>query len=160
MYLIFYFFSFLTILFTFLTIIQSNLMYSLFYFSMSVLTTSFIFFLLGNYFIGSLQIIIYSGAILVLFIFVIMLLNYDVVKNGIHNMKFNYLYLSFLISLFFCVLYKIFFILKIKYIVHITDTLHILGINLFKPYLFIIELISILLLSIVLIVFLITKNKK
>ncbi|MBZ2279920.1 NADH-quinone oxidoreductase subunit J, partial [Buchnera aphidicola] len=49
--------------------------YALLYLIISFLSVSAIFFFLGAFFIGALEIIIYAGAIMVLFIFVIMMLN-------------------------------------------------------------------------------------
>ncbi|MCR3754913.1 MAG: NADH:quinone oxidoreductase subunit J [Candidatus Westeberhardia cardiocondylae] len=56
-------------------ILQNNLMYSLLYFMVSLLSVSCIFFLLNFCFIGALTIIIYTGSIMILFIFVIMTTN-------------------------------------------------------------------------------------
>lgn len=157
--LIFYIISFLTIFFTVLSVIEKKIMYSLFYFFVSVLTTSGIFFLLGDYMIGSLQIIIYSGAILVLFVFVVMLLNYDEIKNNFFLKRYNYFYLVLLLSFIVC-FYKIFFYLHNKYVFRIVNNLHILGKVLFEPYILFIEFMSVLLLSIVIVIMLIVKNSK
>ncbi|CAL4042348.1 NADH-quinone oxidoreductase subunit J [Buchnera aphidicola (Takecallis arundicolens)] len=159
MYLVFYFFAFCTVLFTIFSIFQKNIMYSLLYFFVSVLTTSFIFFLLGNYLIGSLQIIIYAGAILVLFVFVVMLLNFDELEEKLYHTKYNYYFFTFLSFFIFFLLYKIFFYLHGSYVYQIISNINILGKFLFEPYILIIEFVSILLLSIIVVIILIAKSK-
>ena len=52
-----------------------NPIHSLLYLIVSLLAVSVIFFLLGAPFIAALEVIIYAGAIMVLFVFVIMMLN-------------------------------------------------------------------------------------
>lgn len=158
MYLAFYFFAFCTVLFTIFSIFQKNIMYSLLYFFVSVLTTSFIFFLLGNYLIGSLQIIIYAGAILVLFVFVVMLLNFDELEEKLYHKKYNYYFFTFLSCFMLFLLYKVFFYLHGSYVYKIMSNVHILGKFLFEPYILMIEFVSILLLSIVVVVILIAKK--
>jgi len=58
-----------------LTITRHNAIHALLYLILSLLSISVIFYLLGAPFIAALEIIIYAGAIMVLFIFVIMMLN-------------------------------------------------------------------------------------
>lgn len=158
--LVFYVFALLTILFTVLSILQNKVMYALFYFFISVLTTSGIFFLLGNYIIGSLHIIIYSGAILVLFIFVVMLLNYDKIQGRFFFQRYSYFYLSLLISCCIITFYKLFFYMHKTNVCAIVNKVDVLGKVLFEPYIVFIEFISILLLSIIVVVILIAKNRK
>ncbi|CAL4319394.1 NADH-quinone oxidoreductase subunit J [Buchnera aphidicola] len=154
-------FLILTIIFTILSAFQNSIMYSLFYLGISIVTTSAVFFLLGDYLIGSLQIIIYSGAIIVLFIFVIMMFNIE------HKIKKRYFFLNyfrcflFIISIFlifFFLFFNILFYLRYKQVVVLIDNLHTLGIVLFQPYILITECLSILLLSALIIVLLISKN--
>jgi NADH-quinone oxidoreductase subunit J len=52
-----------------------NAVHSLLYLILSLLSISIIFYILGAPFIAALEVIIYAGAIMVLFIFVIMMLN-------------------------------------------------------------------------------------
>lgn len=52
-----------------------NPMHALLYLVVSLLAISAVFFSLGAYFAGALEIIIYAGAIMVLFVFVLMMLN-------------------------------------------------------------------------------------
>jgi NADH-quinone oxidoreductase subunit J len=60
---------------TVLVITQLNAVHALLYMIVSLLAVAFIFFLLGAPFIAALQVIVYAGAIMVLFVFVIMTLN-------------------------------------------------------------------------------------
>lgn len=60
---------------SFMVITRKNAVHALLYLVASLLSASFIFYLLGAPFIAALEVIIYAGAIMVLFIFVIMMLN-------------------------------------------------------------------------------------
>jgi NADH-quinone oxidoreductase subunit J len=60
---------------TVMVITQLNAVHALLYLIVSLLSVALIFFLLGAPFIAALEVIIYAGAIMVLFVFVIMLLN-------------------------------------------------------------------------------------
>lgn len=71
----FYITSAVTIISTLLVITRHNPVNALLYLIVSLLSLSVIFYLLGAPFAALLEIIIYAGAIMVLFIFVIMLLN-------------------------------------------------------------------------------------
>ncbi|QJC37462.1 NADH-quinone oxidoreductase subunit J [Enterobacteriaceae endosymbiont of Donacia thalassina] len=151
--IIFYILGFISIIFTFSIIISINPIYTLLYFLISLISISCIFFILGDYFAGSLEIIIYAGAIVVLFTLVLMVLNYKNIKLEEKKFllkKILFLIIMFLFTLLFLIL--IFYILKIlynkKYII-IMNNINIkdIGINLFTQYKIIVELISILLLS-------------
>lgn len=71
----FYVTAVITIVSTIMVITRSNPVHALLYLIISLLSLSMIFFLLGAPFAALLEVIIYAGAIMVLFIFVIMLLN-------------------------------------------------------------------------------------
>lgn len=73
--ILFYITAFVTLLATVMVITRHNPVHALLYLIISLLSLSVIFFLLGAPFVALLEIIIYAGAIMVLFIFVIMLLN-------------------------------------------------------------------------------------
>jgi len=72
---IFYISSFIAIAATLMVLVKTNVVHALLYLVVSLLAVALIFFVLGAPFIGALEIIIYAGAIMVLFIFVIMMLN-------------------------------------------------------------------------------------
>lgn len=71
----FYIPALITIIATIMVITRHNPVHALLYLIVSLVSLSMIFFLLGAPFAALLEIIIYAGAIMVLFIFVIMLLN-------------------------------------------------------------------------------------
>jgi NADH-quinone oxidoreductase subunit J len=73
--IVFYITAFVTVISTIMVISRHNPVHALLYLIISLLSISVIFFLLGAPFAALLEIIIYAGAIMVLFIFVIMLLN-------------------------------------------------------------------------------------
>lgn len=73
--IVFYITAFVTVISTMMVISRHNPVHALLYLIISLLSLSVIFFLLGAPFAALLEIIIYAGAIMVLFIFVIMLLN-------------------------------------------------------------------------------------
>ncbi len=60
---------------TFLVITRKNAVHALLYLVVSLLSVAVIFFILGAPFIAALEVIIYAGAIMVLIVFVIMMLN-------------------------------------------------------------------------------------
>lgn len=60
---------------TLMVIIGTQPVHSLLYLVVSLLAVAAIFFALGAPFVGALEVIVYAGAIMVLFIFVVMMLN-------------------------------------------------------------------------------------
>ena len=71
----FYITASITLISTIMVITRHNPVHALLYLIISFLSLSIIFFQLGAHFAALLEVIIYAGAIMVLFIFVIMLLN-------------------------------------------------------------------------------------
>jgi NADH-quinone oxidoreductase subunit J len=71
----FYIASVIAIFATVMVITRLNAVHALLYLIVSLLAVSVLFFLLGALFIAALEVIIYAGAIMVLFVFVIMMLN-------------------------------------------------------------------------------------
>jgi NADH-quinone oxidoreductase subunit J len=72
---LFYIASAVAIFATLMTITRLNVVHGLLYLILSLLAAGVVFFLLGAYFAAVLEVIIYAGAIMVLFVFVIMMLN-------------------------------------------------------------------------------------
>jgi NADH-quinone oxidoreductase subunit J len=60
---------------TVMAITRLNAVHALLYFVVSLLAVAVVFFTLGAPFVAALEVIVYAGAIMVLFIFVVMLLN-------------------------------------------------------------------------------------
>ena len=73
--LAFYGSSVVAILATLGVITGTNPMHALLYLIVSLIAVGMIFFSLGASFVGAMQIIVYAGAIMVLFVFVVMMLN-------------------------------------------------------------------------------------
>lgn len=161
--LVFYICSFTAVVSTFFVIIQKNAVYSLLYLIISLLSISGVFFSLGAFFAGALEVIIYAGAIIVLFVFVIMMLN---VSDKYDLKEENYLRPAFWIGpsilsliLLLSMTYTVFFF-KDKRIYGLLIDAKMVGINLFGPYMLLVELSSILLLSALIVVFHIGTEKK
>jgi NADH-quinone oxidoreductase subunit J len=72
---VFYLSALVAVISTALVITRTNAMHALLYLIVSLLAVSLIFFTLGAPFIAALEVIVYAGAIMVLFLFAIMLLN-------------------------------------------------------------------------------------
>ncbi len=72
---IFYLSAAIAILATVMVITRFNAVHALLYLIVSFLAVAIIFYLLGAPFIAALEIIIYAGAIMVMFVFVMMMLN-------------------------------------------------------------------------------------
>jgi NADH-quinone oxidoreductase subunit J len=60
---------------TLLVIVQTNVVHALIYLVLSLLSVAVVFFSLGAPFVAILEAIVYAGAIMVLFLFVVMMLN-------------------------------------------------------------------------------------
>jgi NADH-quinone oxidoreductase subunit J len=73
--LVFYSFAGLAVASSVLMITRKNPVYSVMYLVLTLFSVAAIFVLLGAHFVAALQVVVYAGAILVLFLFVIMLLN-------------------------------------------------------------------------------------
>ena len=70
-----YFEAIVAVIATLLAITNTNPLHALLYLIVSLLAVAMVFFSLGAAFAGVLEVIIYAGAIMVLFVFVVMLLN-------------------------------------------------------------------------------------
>lgn len=73
--LFFYFAAFIAVLSTLFVITGKNPVHSLLNLVVSLLAVAGMFFMLGAPFAGVLEVIVYAGAIMVLFVFVVMMLN-------------------------------------------------------------------------------------
>jgi NADH-quinone oxidoreductase subunit J len=72
---LFYIAAFVAIVSTFMVITRLNAVHALIYLIVSLLSLAVSFYLLGAPFAAALEVIIYAGAIMVLFIFVVMMLH-------------------------------------------------------------------------------------
>jgi len=71
----FYIAAFFAVLTAALAVTRSNAVHGLVYLILSLLSVALLFLILGAPFAAALEVIIYAGAIMVLFVFVVMLLN-------------------------------------------------------------------------------------
>lgn len=79
--LIFYFIAVLIIVATGLAITRRNPIHAVVYLIISFFGSAMLFYLLGAPFLAALEVIIYAGAIMVLFLFVIMMLRVESVRG-------------------------------------------------------------------------------
>lgn len=79
--IIFYIAASVALASTILSITGRNAIHALLFLILSLLSISVIFYILGAPFIAALEVIVYAGAIMVLFIFVIMMLNVGLEKE-------------------------------------------------------------------------------
>ena len=75
MMILFYIAAMVAVVSTVGVIVQSNIVHALIYLILSLLAVAVVFFSLGAPFVAVLEAIVYAGAIMVLFLFVIMMLN-------------------------------------------------------------------------------------
>ncbi len=83
---IFYFFAILAVSSAIMVVISRNAVHSAIFLVASLLATAGIFLSLHAEFLFVVQVILYAGGIMVLFVFVIMLVNLDV---ALHQVQFN-----------------------------------------------------------------------
>ena len=73
--LLFYFFSLITVFSAAMVIISRNTVYSVFFLILVFVSVSILFMMIGAEFLGMIMLIVYVGAVAVLFLFVVMMLN-------------------------------------------------------------------------------------
>jgi NADH-quinone oxidoreductase subunit J len=72
---VFVFFGVLALVSAVLVVVQKNVMHSVLYLAFTVLATAGVFFSLQAEYLGAIQILVYGGGIVVLYIFVIVIVN-------------------------------------------------------------------------------------
>jgi NADH-quinone oxidoreductase subunit J len=72
---VFYLAALIAVLSTVMVITRLNAVHALLYLIVSLLSVALVFFVLGAPFVAAMEVILYAGAIMVLFVFVIMMLN-------------------------------------------------------------------------------------
>lgn len=145
---IFYIASFMAILSALLAITRRNLMYALLFMILTMLSLSVIFFVSGAPYVAALEIMVYAGAIMVLFIFVVMMLNPEkVAENDWQKFKSASWVLPLIISvcLLFCFIYAIYNtgLHKKNYVIQPKQV----GISMYTSYLLGVEIAGVLLLA-------------
>lgn len=161
--LIFYSSGIFSILCTFIILFQDKPIYILLYFIVSLLFISGMFFSLGAFFAASLEVIIYAGAVMVLFLFFVMLTK---MESKIKNLIFNKFYIIRNLFLFLCSIFFFWLILKKiiilnnKYITFKIIPIENIGIFFFKENFLLLELISLLILSSVILISIFATNQQ
>ena len=77
----FYIFSIIAIFSAIMVIVSKNTVHSVFFLILDFITISCLFIMIGAEFIGMIMLIVYVGAVAVLFLFVVMMLNVSQQKN-------------------------------------------------------------------------------
>lgn len=161
--IVFYLSSLIAIAATLRVITHTNPVHALLYLIITLLAISAVFFSLGAYFAGALAIIVYAGAIMVLFVFILMMLNLD---HAIQNQEKIWMKPSVwvgpgLLSLALLMV----MIIAIHKLSHqeisgeIIDA-KVVGMSLFGPYVLSVELVSMILLAGLVVTFHIGREKK
>ena len=79
--LFFYFFSIITVFAAVMVTVSRNTVYSVFFLILVFISISILFIMIGAEFLGMIMLIVYVGAVAVLFLFVVMMLNVAEQKN-------------------------------------------------------------------------------
>ena len=79
--IIFYIFSFIAILSAIMVVASKNTVYSVFFLILDFISISCLFIMIGAEFLGMIMLIVYVGAVAILFLFVVMMLNVAQQKN-------------------------------------------------------------------------------
>ncbi|MGY8790595.1 MAG: NADH-quinone oxidoreductase subunit J [Pseudomonadales bacterium] len=146
---LFYGSAIIAILATLMVITRTNVVHALLYFIVSLLAIAVIFYALGAPFAAALEVIVYAGAIMVMFLFVVMMLNLGQVTQ---DQEKAWLVPSIWIGpslmavpLLIEVLYAI--NLQQEQMAHTVVSAKEIGVALFGPYVLAVELASMLLLA-------------
>ncbi len=146
---LFYIAASVTLMSTVLVVTRLNASHALIYLIVSLLSIAIIFFLLGAPFAAALEVVIYAGAIVVLFLFVVMMLN---LGRGSVERERSWLSPSMWYGPA-ALTFVLFLALTYAISTGTADTSSVavmpkqVGISLFGPYLLAVELASILLLA-------------
>ena len=79
--IIFYIFSFIAILSAIMVVASKNTVHSVFFLILDFISISCLFIMIGAEFLGMIMLIVYVGAVAILFLFVVMMLNVAEQKN-------------------------------------------------------------------------------
>lgn len=148
--IMFYIAAVIAIFSTVMVITRLNAVHALLYLIVSLLSVAVIFFILGAPFIAALEVIIYAGAIMVLFIFVIMMLN---LGNAAKEQESQWLKPSMWIGpsilaivIFVQMVYVLYTHESAEFTISVIDAKQV-GQSLFGPHLIAVELAAMLLLA-------------
>jgi NADH-quinone oxidoreductase subunit J len=145
----FYIAAVVAVISTIMAISGKNTIHSLLYLIMSLLAVSVIFYLLDAPFIAALEVIIYAGAIMVLFIFVTMMLNVGIENNKVSKLTNPRIWI---VPSILAAILLIDFILALKNVPASSSVDQMIlpkqvGISLFSTYMLAVEIAAILLMA-------------
>ena len=83
--IVFYIFSFIAIISAIMVTVSRNTVHSVFFLILDFISISCLFIMIGAEFLGMIMLIVYVGAVAVLFLFVVMMLNVSQQKNEWFN---------------------------------------------------------------------------
>jgi NADH-quinone oxidoreductase subunit J len=147
---VFYIAALVAVLATAMVITRANVVHALLYLIVSLLAMALIFFVLGAPFVAALEVIIYAGAIMVLFLFAIMTLNlgqHSVVQESQWMRPASWIGPSLLTLVLLAELIYVFLSGPAQPADAALIEPRALGIALFGRYLLAVELVSLLLLA-------------
>lgn len=150
MLVIFYIASVIAVIATILVITRHNMVHALLYLVVSFLAVAMVFYVLGAPFIAVLEVIIYAGAIVVLLIFVIMMLNLRQESVILEKQWFNGKIIVGPLILTSILLMEMLYIMTSGEPVGLSDNIigaKAVGMTLYGPYVIGVELSGILLMS-------------
>ncbi|MBP6682068.1 MAG: NADH-quinone oxidoreductase subunit J [Halioglobus sp.] len=147
--LLFYVAATIALLATGLALTRTNAAHALIYLIVSLLAVAVVFFLVGAPFAAALEIVIYAGAIMVLFVFVIMMLN--VGEEGIARERVWLSGRNWIVPGILAALLLLELMLALRHAPATTSGIAVtpkeVGLALFGPYVLAVEIASMLLLA-------------
>jgi NADH-quinone oxidoreductase subunit J len=146
---LFYVASLVAVMSTVAALTRANAAHALIYLIVSLLAVAVLFFLMGAPFAAALEIVIYAGAIMVLFVFVIMMLNLG--KSGVAREQEWLTPRHWVVPGVMAALLLLELILALRHAPALTSGIAVepkaVGITLFGPYILAVEIASMLLLA-------------
>ena len=146
---LFYLAAFIALMSTVLALTRANAAHALIYLIVSLLAIAVLFFFLGAPFAAALEIVIYAGAIMVLFVFVIMMLNLGEVSRQREQamLDFSHWWLPGLLAAVLLA-EMLYVLLSVSTETSVRSVMpKEVGLSLFGPYVLGVELASMLLLA-------------
>ena len=86
----FYLFAFIAIVAAIMLTVSKNTVHSVFFLILDFISVSCLFIMIGAEFLGMMMLIVYVGAVAVLFLFVVMMLNVAQQNNQLINLNKNF----------------------------------------------------------------------
>jgi len=146
---LFYIAALVAVMSTVAALTRANAIHALIYLIVSLLAVAVLFFLMGAPFAAALEIVIYAGAIMVLFVFVIMMLNLG--KSGVAREQEWLTPRHWVVPGVMAALLLLELILALRHAPALTSGIAVepkaVGITLFGPYILAVEIASMLLLA-------------